>query len=116
MLAEHGEFFPYACGVALNGETAMVAGDPGTGEQPESGDVLATLTEKFSTEREAWRAVAIVADVRLADSDAIRVELEHSEGPVMAVLLPYKRSRLRRSLDYGDLVATTSSRRIWVSA
>jgi hypothetical protein len=34
-------------------------------------------------------------------------------GPALALLLPYRRSRLRRSIEFGDLVATPGERRVW---
>jgi hypothetical protein len=58
--------------------------------------------------------MARVADVRTADSDAVRVELEHSEGPSLAVLLPYKKRRLRGGFEYGNLAATVATPAVWV--
>jgi hypothetical protein len=45
MLDKHGEFFPYAVAITLSGETKLVAGDPGQGEQPSSADVLQVLAQ-----------------------------------------------------------------------
>jgi hypothetical protein len=112
-LDEHGEFFPF--GVALNdaGEARVVAGDPGQGERPPSAAVLATIVEGLRGERDAMRAVALVADVRLADGDAVRVELEHREGQAIAVLLPYKKKRFGRGIEYGGLTAGLGTAQIW---
>jgi hypothetical protein len=56
-----------------------------------------------------------VADVRVGESDAARVELEHRDGQAICVLLPYKRRRLRRGVDYGELGAAPAQPRIWSS-
>lgn len=79
MLENHGEFSPYAVTITASGETGLVAGDPGHGEHPNSADILQVLVEG---------AAAMVSDVRLSDSDAVRVEVEHEEGLAIAAFLP----------------------------
>jgi hypothetical protein len=113
ILDQHGEFFPY--GVALNdsGEARMIAADSDPGEHPESADVLRTLVQGLQRDRASLRAVAVVADVRVADSDAIRVDVEHREGHAISVLLPYKKKRLGRGIEYGSLAASTGRTQIW---
>jgi len=113
MLDKHGEFFPYALAVSASGETKDVAGDPGEGEQPSSDAVLRTLVEGLRSERDMLRAAAVVSDVRLSDSDAVRVELEHIEGQALVVLLPYRQRRLRRGIEYGEIRASQGERQIW---
>lgn len=112
MLARHGEFFPYAVGVSQLGEVRMFAAEPGTGEQPASTDVLRDLREGLRAERNALRAVALTSDVRIADSDAIRVDLEHSEGIAISVLLRY-RHRNGSGIEYGALSADPGRAHIW---
>ena len=113
MLDKHGEFFPYALALTASGETNHVAGDPGEGEQPSSVAVLKTLVEGLRTERDTLRAAALVSDVRLSDSDAVRVELEHAEGHAIAVLLPYRQKRLRRGIEYGEISAGPGESQVW---
>lgn len=60
-----------------------------------------------------YRASATCFDVRLADSDAVRVELEHQEGPVMAVFLPYKKKRFGGGVEYGELRLGAADRQVW---
>jgi hypothetical protein len=91
----------------------MVAGDPDGTEQPASLDVLAVLWDGLRSQRDQLRAIAVVSDVRLSDSDAIRVELEHKEGPAMAVLFPYSRSRIRQRVDFGGLSAAPADPQVW---
>ena len=114
MLAEHGEFFPYAMSLSTDGEEAIVAGDPGTGERPASTDVLSVLVSGLRAQRERLRALVILSDVRLDGADAIRAELEHREGQAMAIFLPYKRRRFGRVVDYDDLRASAAQPQVWV--
>lgn len=115
MLDRRGEFYPYAVKLAIGGDIAMVAGDPGQGEHSRSTDVLPMLYEGLKSERETLRAAATVSDVRIdsPSSDAIRVEIEHREGLALGVFLPYAKKRLGRGLTYGDLQAAPGERRIW---
>jgi hypothetical protein len=113
MLEQHGEFFPYGVALDASGEVRMIAGDPGHGERPPSADVLSTLVAGLRSQRDDLRAAALVSDVRLADSDAVRVELEHRDGHAIAAFLPYKQKRLRRGIEFGDLSADSGSPQVW---
>ena len=55
-----------------------------------------------------------MADTRLPElnSDTVRVILEHRDGTVMAVLLPYYRRRLG-GLVFADLRATEAGAYVW---
>ena len=55
----------------------------------------------------------MIASVRAGASDAARVELEHRDGQALVVLLPYKRKRFGRSIEFGQLGATTGVSQIW---
>ena len=62
------------------------------------------------------RAAAVIADVRLPDGgDAIRVELEHTEGLALTVLLPYSKKRFGRGIDYAPLQAGAGTRHVWAN-
>ena len=98
MLAKSGEFYPFGAAVSADGGTRLLAGDPGQGEHPASPEVLYTLLAGLRQTRADLRAVAICSDVGLADTDAVRVELEHRDGHAMAVLMPYKKKRFGRGL------------------
>jgi hypothetical protein len=115
MLDRHGEFYPYALKMTADGQTGMAAADPGEGDHPDSQTILSMLHQGLSSERDGLRATAMVSDVRIASaqSDAIRVEIEHREGVSVAVLLPYSKKRLGRGVTYGDLQAGSGDRRIW---
>ena len=113
MLEKHGEFFPYAVAMSTTGEISLIAGDPGDGEQPTSVAVLEVLTDGLRETRNSNRAASLVSDVRLADSDALRVELEHQEGQAIVVLLPYRKKLLRRGVEYQPMRASEGERKIW---
>jgi hypothetical protein len=57
--------------------------------------------------------VAFVADVPANGSDAIRVELEHQEGVALVVLLPYVRSRFKKSLTFGQMSVSQGQPQVW---
>ena len=114
-LAEHGEFFPYSVVVGADGQTEMIAARPdGTDDRPASADVIASCRTVLTERREELRAAAIIADVRVAElgGDAIRVDLEHAEGPALTVQLPYTRNS-GNTIDYGQLRASRGTRTIW---
>ncbi len=113
LLGQRGEFLPYAVALDAQRATRMVAADPGLGGQPASKEVLKHLRSGLRSEREDLRAAALVSDVRAGGFDAIRVELEHREGHAIAVLMPYKRKRLKRGFEYSPLVAAPSHLQIW---
>lgn len=114
MLAKAGEFYPFGAAVTVSGETQQFAADPGQGEHPASGDVRTLLLDGMRHAREKFRVIAVCFDIRLPDSDAIRVELEHRDGQAIAVLLPYKKKRLGRGFDYQELRAAATDKMVWV--
>ncbi|WP_157694706.1 MULTISPECIES: hypothetical protein [unclassified Leifsonia] len=112
-LGRHGEMYPFGATVGKAGHTALTAGEPGVGKRPKSNDVLALLRDGVAADKDALRAAAFVADVRMERSDAIRVELEHSEGSAIVVLVPYTRKRLRRALELADMRVQWGELGIW---
>ena len=116
MLDKHGEFFPYGAAVAASGDSKLVAGNPGEGEQPTSSGVLAQLVNGLRSQRDSLRATAVVSAVRTPDSDAVRVELEHREGLAMAVLLPYSKNSLQPGVEYGPLAAAPANPQVWAAS
>jgi hypothetical protein len=112
MLERSGEFFPIAVGLSAEGETRMISGGPDVGIRPDSSVVRSLLLDGLRHERDGLRAAAVVCDVFVAGSDAVRVELEHVDGVAIAVALPYTKKRFR-GVGYGDIRATSSTRAIW---
>jgi hypothetical protein len=113
LLEKYGEFFPFGAAVTGDGETRLLADHPDRTEHPTSADVLTALVDGVRGQRDDLRAVAICSDARLADSDAIRVDLEHREGAAMAVLLPYKHKLFGQGYEYAELQASSAGRRFW---
>lgn len=113
-LGRHGELLPYAATIDNDGNEALVSPDPAPAEDlPSSHDVLALLYEAATNSAQSLRAVAFVAAVRVADSDAIRVELEHRDGITMAVVIPYERDVATASITIGASRATANPARVW---
>lgn len=113
LLGKHGEFFPVGATLASPGGQAdlMAVGDDGLGEQPESTAVLERLYGAAAAQRASIVAAAFASDVRLADGqDAVRVEVEHVNGPALEIVVPYRRSRLRRSVTFGDMSTAPGAR------
>lgn len=113
MLAKGGEFYPFAAAVTVGGETRLTAPEPGHDDHPASAEILSSLFDALRQDRADLRAAAICSDVRLPDSDAVRVELEHRDGQTMAVLLPYRKKRLGRGIDYSQLCGGPADQHVW---
>lgn len=113
-LDKHGEFYPYAVAVDLEGQQRLVAVDSDE-DRPASVDLIASLGAILAEQREALRAAAIVSDVHVPqlDQDAIRVQLEHGEHIALVILLPYRKARFGRGIKYGDLQASAGEPSIW---
>ena len=116
-LEKQGEFFPYAVVVRADSETEMVAARPDAADdRPQSTDVVTACRKTLAERRDQLRAAAVIADVRLpSGEDAIRVELEHTEGPALTILLPYSRKRFGRGIEYGQLQAAAGTRHVWLN-
>jgi hypothetical protein len=113
-LNKNGEFFPFGVALSSDGETRMLAADPGLGEHPESQAVIDSLYAGVIGDRDALRVAAVVADVRVDGSDAIRVRLEHRDGgPAMEILVRYAKKRFRGGIEYGATSASGTERRVW---
>lgn len=114
-LETHGEFFPYAAAIGSDGQAELVAAQPDDDEHPASADVIDACIAALISKRDHLRAGAIVADVhvRELDSDAIRVDLEHSEGHALTILLPHTPKRAGNGVDYGSIQAQPGQTQIW---
>jgi hypothetical protein len=112
LLEKYGEFFPFGAAVGSSGETKLLA-DAGHGDHPSSSDVLSALLENVRNQRDNLRAVAICSDVQTAESDAVKIELEHREGAAIAVVVPYKKKHFGQSYEYSALEAGSAGKRIW---
>lgn len=116
MLQRHGEFYPFGASISEEGETQFYMGDPNEREFPESQAVIDVLVEGFRDRRDSLNAIALVSDVRLVGSDAIRVELEHRAGHSMAAFLPYTKKRLRKGVEFGAMSASSNDPQVWTTS
>jgi hypothetical protein len=115
LLEKHGEFYPFAVNLSEDGTPQMAAADPGEGEHPSSQAVLDLLYEGAVANRDGMRAAAFATPVETPDGDAVRVEMEHRDGgPAIALLLPYRRKKLRKAVEFGQPTAAAGERHIWV--
>ncbi len=112
-LEKLGEFFPFGAIVTVDGETKLLGADEMQDERPDSASIITMLLAEAQNKRDELRAVGICSDIRTTDSDAIRVDLEHSEGPAMAVLLPYAKKRFGRGIEYSALQAGVATNQVW---
>lgn len=112
-LAKYGEMFPFGAAVSSGGQVEMMAADPRQGDQPPSTEILDLLYQSARESAGTRRAVAFVADVRIEGGDAIRIELEHSEGTSLALVIPYTRSRFRKTISMGQMSGGVEEPKIW---
>jgi hypothetical protein len=111
MLAEHGEFYPYAVALDSGGEIAPVRPEVEDEEHPDVTEVLVTLHEDLREQAAegAIRASGIAADVTLTDpdtgetTDAVQVELDHAEADPVDIYVPYESQG--DGVKFGELVA-----------
>ncbi len=106
MLDTHGEFYPFAHAIDLNGETHAINVYEGD-EVPLSSDLHQSLPTILIERRTDIRAAVLAADVRLPelDTDAIRVDAEHSEGIALRAMLPYTSLGPDQAIEYGEMWA-----------
>lgn len=114
MLANSGEFYPFGAAVTAGGETQLLAADTRQGGRPASAEGLSSLLDGLRQTRDDLRAIAICSSVQLTGLHAIRVELEHRDGHALAVLMPYKKKRFGRGIEYEDLRAGTANKQVWM--
>ena len=120
MLAEHGEFYPYAAALTAEREIVSFAADDGS-EHPSSADIISFLKAglRDRASRNTYIATALFFDVKIDDSnspgmtDAIAVALDHRSDYSVTVFFPYK---LQDGLpSFGDLFATQGSADIFTN-
>lgn len=93
LLAEQGGFPPYATVLTRSGKRAVAGlSTDGEAEPVDPAEALDDLHAGLVAQRDALRAVAVVADAQAADADAadvVLVELGHSSGPSLLLVAPY---------------------------
>ena len=113
LLGLRGGFYPGGFAVTTEGQTRLLAAYEGS-EFAASDDLLALLIRGAQASRDELRATALFYDVRLPDGDAIRVELEHRDGPAIAVVASYQRAGdPAAQVQYLPLRAIAGRHQIW---
>jgi hypothetical protein len=109
MLEKGEEFYPFGAAMSTDGEARLPGADPG-GDASTGG--LPILLDGLRHHRADFRAVAICSHVRLPDSNAVRVNLEHQDGQAVHFVVPYNK-QLSRGVEYGDPRRGTPFRQVW---
>jgi hypothetical protein len=104
MLQQRAELHPFGAAVSTSGEVQVLGTDPDTATA-----YLPVLLDKLRRDRAGFRAVAVCSHVRLPDSHAVRVQLEHHEGPTVHFVVPCSSERL----EYGEPRRGTPFRQVW---
>lgn len=115
LVGRNGEFFPLGAVLERGARQAapFAVWDKALGEHPESRAVLDLLYAAAAARKESILAVAFACDVKLADGgDAVRVEVEHVEGPPLEIVVPYRRARFRRAVTLGQMSVSRGTRRM----
>ena len=114
LLERNGGFLPFGAAIERTGDTRLLQGDPGQGEHPKTDAVIATLLDGIRSTSHTMRCVALVMDVLMDGSDAVRVELEHRGGVVLRVLMPYRLRRVSGGVERGDLIVEPGQPMVWL--
>jgi hypothetical protein len=94
-LLEHGAFLPVALATTVDGELRLIAVTPDDlDDESAEVDVDAMIGELYAVlrqERDGFRAIAVISDVFLpeSDTDAIQMSVEHSDGTAISAVQPY---------------------------
>ncbi len=120
-LEKQGAFLPFGVAMLADRTMSHVSGHTGE-ERPGAPRVLQSLEGALRTmaAKDGLKAVGICVDIRFASSpdepktDAIQVFLEHREGNVVNVLMPY-RKKSRGQVSYARLIAIRAEPRIFIA-
>lgn len=115
LLEKNGEFFPVGAALEAGADRADYLGvmTDDLGEQPESQAVLDRLYAAAATRGDAIAAAAFACDVSLVDGrDAVRVEVEHREGPALQIVVPYRRDQADGTIAVGEMAISEGTGRL----
>ena len=120
-LEKQETFLPFGAATLANRTISHVAGHSGE-ERPGAPRVLQFLEGalRAMAAKDGLKAVGICVDIRFASSpdepktDAIQVFLEHREGNVVNVLLPY-RKKSPGQVSYAKLIAIRAEPKIFIA-
>ena len=110
-VAKRGKFLPFAIAEEADGQLAIeMVGDDLDEEQ-----MIETLWDGFHDRSDDIVAVVVAEDVYIPslESDAIQIYAEHRERIAVESTSPYRRKRLRRSLEFGEFLLAPGVPRVW---
>ncbi|HLY99183.1 MAG TPA: hypothetical protein VKT33_08985 [Candidatus Angelobacter sp.] len=121
MLQERGEFYPFGASMQSDGTISLVSANADGSEFPKSTDLIELMEMCLQKEAKSGKikASGICMDVRVIEpgksdkTDAIRVDLEHKEGQVVSVFLPYEKGPAQK-VTYGKIFASSAKQKIFV--
>ncbi len=122
LLAEHGEFDPFALALRQDGEIVHLGSDggdtPADGESPDPDAVVASLRASLKERAAELVATAIVADVTLEDEEeqattaAIAISMEHVVEEPVSCYVPYDIDE-KNEVGLADLVGEPGERHVF---
>ena len=112
MLADYGEFYPYATALTINNEIEDLGIWRGN-DYPKSKDVVKDLEEylRKGVREGSYKATALVLNVSMrkdkdnGQQDSILLRMEHKSGLALDIFKPYQLLQLGK-VQYGDIVAS----------
>jgi hypothetical protein len=117
LLAEHGEFDPFALALRQDGEILHIDSDGGDPEaEPDA--IIESLRGSLKERRGELVATAIVSDVTLEDEDseamtaAIAITMEHVVEEPVSCFLPYEIDE-KNEIALADLVGEPGDRHVF---
>jgi hypothetical protein len=119
MLNQQAQFLPFAGAIGATGEVEMIGGYPGD-HFSTSQDVRDLLLERLrqGARDGKFRAAALCCDMRMRraegeePSEAISVSLEHADGTVVTIYMPYVRQP-NGYVEYGEMYSAAAAARIF---
>jgi hypothetical protein len=122
LLAEHGEFDPFALALRTDGEVLHLGSDggetPAEGESLDPDAVVTSLRASLMERKDELVAIAIVSDVTLEDEDsqattaAIAIAMEHVMEEPVSCFLPYEIDE-KNEVGLADLVGEPGKRHVF---
>ena len=109
LLERNGSVVPFAVAIGTDGQFVPLSSYADT-TLPSLDDLL---WQSICARRDHYRAIAMTSPITMDGAPALRVWLEHQEGPALQALLPYAKSRFRGTYTYGKLAVFTTEPDVW---
>jgi hypothetical protein len=114
-LKTRGSLYPFAVTVSLDGAVGLSMVDLGPDGPVDGNAVAEVYWRTLRAQRDELCACTVVLDTRLPQlgSDAIRLDSEHRDGIALRLVAPYRRRRLPRRVDVGELDLSLGTASVW---